>query len=896
MIERAERLLSEIRHRLRALLRRGELERELSDEIALHLELEREKLMREGLSAAEATRATSLAFGGSDRIAEASRDARGVGWVDVAFQDLRHAVRQLTAYPGFVGIVVVTLALGVGANAALFTMLDHLLLRPPAGVHAADELFRLYRHRVADERTDGWITPGFPYPAVANIAGALPPGSALATYGIGPRSLGRGEDAPRVTTVTFGPGYFDLLGVNPALGRRATVEESRIDGGEPVALISHTEWQSRFGGDPEVIGSRVELSWEGYTIIGVLPPGFTGLDVQAASYWIPLGAVPAASGDPLHTAWNYGGTHVIVRAPPSEREKIAAIANGVVGRGAPDWFGQNAVTVGPLKAALGPQDQAPELAVATRLALVSAILLLIACANVANLGLARALRRRREIAVRLALGISRTRLVGMFLLEALLLATLATAAAMLVAFWGGTALRRLLFPDFAWPDAALDGRIALFTLVVGLVAGLLAGLAPALRAGRFGVATALKGTARDGMIEGGARSRLRAGLVSAQAALCVVLLVAAGAFIGSLQAVTSIDTGFDADRLVLVGISFNDREDHDVERREIMPVLAQHLRALPQVEAVALANARPVAEHMSGRLFAEDGSELQFERMPPSFHIVDSGFFDVMGIRVLAGRVFTEAERDPGAPVIMVNEAMARSLWPAGNPIGRCVRMLREDAPCATVVGVTESANRDRLIEADRPLHYYRPLAQSANPTPRVAVLRVRPGEVESVVVVARALMRPALPAGAFPDVQPLTASFDTELRPWRLGATLFSVIGLLALMVAVIGTYSVVGYMASQRRHEIGVRMALGARTLNIARIVVGDAVAMVGAGLVVGVAAAFAFGGVIEALLFETSARDPGIMLAVGLLLMAAAGLAALVPAWRATRVDPTEALRSE
>jgi predicted permease len=901
MIERVERLLSECRHRLRAVLRRGELERELDDELALHLELEREKLMRAGLSPADATRAASLAFGGVDRIGEASRDARGVRWIDVASQDLRHAVRQLAANPGFTAIVVVTLALGVGANAALFTMLDHLLLRPPAVVQTPDELFRLYRHALPNERTDGWVTPGFPYPAVENIATALPPDARLATYGIGARSLGTGEDAPRVMTVAFGPRYFDLLGVAPVLGRRATAEESRIDGGSPVALISHAEWQSRFGADPDVIGRRVELAWEDYTIIGVLPPGFTGLDVQAASYWIPLGGVASTFRDPLPSSWNYGGTHIIVRAPESQRERIAAIASGVIGRGAPDWFGEMAVTAGPLKAAFGPQDQAPELAVATRLALVSAILLLIACANVANLGLARALRRRQEIAVRLALGISRARLVGMLLLETLLLATVAAAGAMLVAYWGGTALRRLLFPDFAWPGSPLDGRIALFALAVGLAAGLLAGLPPALRAGRFGVATALKGTAHDGGAWGGtadgARSRLRAGLVSAQAALCVVLLVAAGAFIRSLQAVASIDTGFDTNRLVLVGMSFSDREDHDAERRELMPQLADRLSGLPQVESVALANGQPIiVEHSFGALFAEDGSELPFERMPPAFHIVEPGFFDVMGIRLLGGRTFTDAERDPASPVIVVNDEMASRIWPGVNPLGRCLRMLRADAPCARVIGVVETANRDRLIETDRPMHFYRSLAQSTNPTPRMAVVRARPGQVESVVTAARALVRQHLPAGAYPDVRPLASVFDRELRPWRLGATLFSVIGLLALAVAVIGTYSVVGYVASQRRHEIGVRMALGARAAHIARIVVSDAVAMVAVGLVAGIAAAFAFGSLIEALLYETSAREPGVIVTVAILLLLAAGLAALVPAWRATRVDPTEALRSE
>ena len=888
-----ERVLSEFRHRLRALFRRADVERELDEELALHLELERQKLVGTGMSPEEAARAAALSFGGVERIKDASRDMRGIRWLDVARQDGGHAIRQLTAHPGFAGMVVLTLALGVGANTALFTLLDHLLLRPPSGVHAPEQLFRLYRHQPPTERSDGWVTPGFPYPAVANIAAALDAGQQILTYRIGPRPLGRGEDAPRVTAVEFGPGYFDVLGVRPVLGRRPTAEEARIEGGSPVALISDIEWQSRYGRDPGVIGRQVELLYQQYTIIGVLPRAFTGLDAGAAAYWTPLGAFPSMSGDPLHSSWNYGGTHVVIRAAPAMRERVVALASGVVARGAPEWIEGATVTAASIKAARGPHAQPAELAVATRLAAVAAILLLIACANVANLNLARTLKRRQEIAVRLALGISRGRLIAMLTLEMLLLALLAAGGALLVAFWGGTALRRLLFPDLAWAVPPLDVRVAVFALATGLAAGLLSGLPPALRAGRFGLAMAMKGVGRQG---GAARSRLRSGLVSVQAALCVVLLVAAGSFIRSLQAASAIDVGFDAGRVALAGMSFSDRANHDAEVRDAMPRIVERLRTLPQVEEVATTNWRPLSEHASGPLYSEAGEELVFPRQPPSYQLVSPNFFEAMGMRLVAGRIFDATERDPEAPVIVINQAMAADVWPGENPLGRCLRFHDVDAPCARVIGIVETANRDRLIEPEPVAHFYRSLAQSSNPTPRIAVIRARPGELASVLAAARTLIREDLPAGAFPDVKPLASAFDAEMRPWRLGSTLFSAIGLLALLVAVIGTYSVVAYIVGQRRHEIGVRMALGARALHIARMVVSDALGMVGAGLVVGVAAAFAFGRALDALLYETSARDPGVIGAVTLLLGCAAVGAALVPAWRATRVDPTEALRAE
>jgi predicted permease len=480
-------------------------------------------------------------------------------------------------------------------------------------------------------------------------------------------------------------------------------------------------------------------------------------------------------------------------------------------------------------------------------------------------------------------------------METVLLALLSCAAALLLAAWGGMALRKTLFPDIAWHGFPLDARVALFTLVVALGAGLVTGLPTALRAGRMGLVPALKVGPREGMNPRG--SRTRATLVALQAGLCMVLLVAAGAFIKSLNTVTRIDVGFDVDRLAVVTAAFADREEHDPQLKAMMPLVIERLRSLPQVEAVAEANWRPLREHANAvAMFDGQGREFAFRAQPPSYQYVSPNFFSVMGMQLVAGRVFTEEEREPTTPHIVINGAMAAALWPGRSPLGQCVRESAATAACARVIGVVETAHRDRLIEPEPTPHYYRSLRQLKNPIPRYAIVRAAPEHLARVMTVAREQIRQDLSGGAYPDVQSLADDFAPELRPWRLGAALFSAFGALALIVAVVGMYSVVTYIVQQRTHEIGVRMALGADTYDVAGMVMRDAGRMVGAGLIVGVVAAFALGSLLEALLFETSARDPAIIGTVSVLLLAAGALAALAPAWRAIRVNPTQALRCE
>jgi predicted permease len=884
------RLAGDIRYRLRAIFRRGALEQELNEELALHLEMETEKLIRSGLSPADAARRARMSFGGTERIKDDTRDARGVRWLDVALQDIRYAVRQLSADRRFSIVVVLTLALGVGVNGAVFPTIDRVLLRPPSGISQPGELIRLYSHVAPSAGHDGYVSEVIPYPAVTNIKAVLPPRAEITTYEQFANPLGRGEAPPEVQTVLFGPDYFTLLRVRPVIGHLPSPEEEKLDGAQPVVLISSAEWRARYGGSRAVIGREIELGYKPYTVIGVLPDGFRGADVSAADYWIPLAVHRVSHGAPWYEAWNMGGTNVIVRAPSSAHAGIAARATQAVMRGAPEWAEKMTISSAPILASAGPQPQPAELGIITRLSAVAVILLLIACANVTNLNLARSARRRREIAVRIALGVSKGRLIALLTTEVLLLSVIAAVASMGAAWVGGTWLRAALFPDVVWPESALNVRVALFTFAISIAAGLLSGLPTALRAGKVPLAASLKAGARSARHH---RASVRDALVAVQAGLSVLLLVAAAMFVQSLHRALTIDTGYDADQLAVVTLKFDDWGDHSAAIRTLLPVVQERLRSTQNVESIAASSRPPLSIAGWGSLYDASGRKLDFQKNTPTFQMVSPNFFETMGMRILEGRAFTDAEQDPSNKVIVVNRAMADELWPGEHATGKCLRE-STNGPCVMVVGVVESAHREKLIELTPHLHYYRSLRQSKTFEPGVLIVRTKKGALTDALPTLRQQVRQVLPARVFPDVAPLTDKFIPELRPWRLGAMLFSGLGVLALGLATIGMYSTVAYSVAQRRHEMAVRMALGARAAQLVELVVSASVQVVAIGAGLGVIAAVLAAPYLQALLYGTNARDPHAILMVAALLIAAAALAALMPAWRAATLDPSSALK--
>lgn len=824
--------------------------------------------------------------------------------VDGLRQDLAYAWRTTTRAPGVTAIVVVTLALGIGANAATFTVLDRLYLRPPGGIEDPASLRRVWveHFRTGDGVPFRSQSMNYPmYQALTEVADD-PTRLALFTTDYSLR-LGKLRSDPKVRGVYASANYFSVLGVRPALGRFYTADEDRLGSGAPVAVVSHAFWRNRLGGDSSALGRTIVIGRDAYTVIGVADRRFTALDLQAADVWIPLASMPAPPwlDGPWWKSRNMYSFRAVQRVAPGGSdaafERKATLAFRALNQASDGARADTLMNVftGSIIEARGPGKPGKEMMISTRLGGVAVIVLLIAGANVINLLLARAVRRRREIAVRLALGVSRWRLVRMLTTETLLLAAMAAVAAVLVGWWGGTLLRALLMPEIEWADSTLDVRVVLFTGAVALVAGLIAGIIPAVQASNPALTSALKAGSRDGVRH---RSMLRTALVATQAALSVMLLVGATLFVRSLRNVQSLDIGFDASRLLFGSVRFADGESPPspvvgAGMREI----AGRLEGRPGIDVVARAGMEPMQGFSFVTFYSGADSTGSFGRNVPTMSAVSPTFFQAAGIRVMRGRSFTGSDAASAPAEVVVNDAMARLLWPGRDALGQCMRFEKHENPCYTVVGVVESVRRDRVIEAEPAPQFYLPLGNM--PTPgwngRTIVVRARPDAVAAAAAELRLALQRAFPA-AEATVTPMTENLEPEYRPWRLGATLFTALGLLALVVALVGIYSTVSYGVTQRTHEFGVRIALGARIGDVLRQVVGEGVRTVAIGVALGIALALAAGRLVAALLYGIAPSDPVVLGLVAGTLLAVAALAAVVPAWRASRVDPITALRTE
>ncbi len=828
--------------------------------------------------------------------------------------DLRYALRGLRSEWPFSAFVVATLALGIGANTAMFSVADRLFLRPPPGITDQSTLRRLYIRSNWSVGQVWEIRSGFEYAAFDALKTALTPRAQLAAY-TAPDTVrfGEGDAATTVRASYATASYLPLLGVRPALGRFYTEAEDRMGDGSLVAVVSHAFWRRHFGDDSSVVGRQLDIAWQRYTIIGVATAGFTGADLDATEIWIPIStfAILSPAGMPWYRRWLYGPRlKILARVAASTADDwVSASATTAFRRGqvanvsrGPDTTAT--VLVGPLLESRGPSiTPSPEVAIAPRLMGVMVIVLIIACANVANLLLARALRRRREIAVRLALGVTRGRLVRQFLTESVVLALLAGMVAIVIAAWGGAVLRAMLMPTTHWGSSALDLRVALFAAALALVTGVVAGLAPAIRASRPDVASALKAGIREGTFR---RSGLRSALLAAEVALSVVLLVGAGLFVRSLRGVHAVDVGYDTDRLMVAGVRFFNPEVRDVPRgpglhaAELgagLQEAAARLARLPGVERTALADAGPMYGYaMVGAWFRDGSAVPHLENQDPALFQVSPSFFATSGLRLTRGRLFSDDDRAGAPAVVVIDETAARAYWPGRDAIGQCLIVVQLTQPCAIVVGITKDAHRAEVLEQAN-VQLYIPLAQGYRPDASVLILRTAPENVARIAEETRRELRRVFPrAGDLPWVRPLGARLEPQLRPWRLGAQLFSAFGVLAVVVAALGVYSVLAYAVSQRRHEVGVRIALGAQTGDVLRLVVGEGLRTVAVGVGIGVVMVLALGRLVASLLYGVSPHDP-LTIGIAVLVLAAIGvLASAVPAWRAARLNPMEALRAE
>ena len=884
---------------------------DIDDELRFHFGERVETLVGEGLDRESARAQAEREFGDVNavrrRLLEIDRRRddlrRGAERWDRIRQDITYSARSLLRAPGLSVTIIVTLALGIGANATLFSVLDRVFLRMPSGIAAPDELRRLYWLGRGPNNSPIAISH-FSVPLYRAIRAATDSATRLTIFAQDKLRLGDGgQDAPTVVVQYAGPSYFEIFGVRPSLGRSFADAEPRIEVPRFVAIVSHAFWHNRLGAADDVLGRVLTIDKIRYTIVGVAPERFAGPDLDAIEVWLPLGAFTGFSRrDDRQPPW-YQQTSLYAfqmvgrltsRAAESALEARATVALRQAFREQKRRDTTSAVLAGSLIAARGPKEPEQEASISTRLGGVALIVLLIACANVANLLLARGVQRRREIAVRTALGIDRAGVIRLLVVESLLLALVAAAAALFVAASGGALLRRLLFPEIAWGSGALDWRVALFTIVVAVVAGAAAGFVPAIQGSRPDLANALKASAREGTVR---RSRLRATLVAAQAALSVLLLVGAALFVRSLHNVRALDLGFDAERLVFVSVHFEEggRKANEGLLSANLPKLAERLQQVPGVERVALASIAPMYGFSFNNAFYQNG-----DTIPPAADGlpgvtgVSADFLGTAGLRIVRGRGLSRD--DPGGPngVLVVNEAFARSAWPNDDPIGRCLRLSKPTAPCATVVGVTEDSRRSQLIE-EPVRQMYVPLSDTGFYAAGTAIVRVPPGRSFAVELAARKEIAGLFP-GAEANVKRMSVLLEPQYRPWRLGATLFSAFGLLALVVAAVGVYSTVSTTVGQRRHEFGVRVALGARSEDVLALVVSGGVRVVAAGVAIGAVLALGAGRLIASLLYGTSPHDPLVLAVVSIILLVVAAIASMVPAWRASRVDPVEALRSE
>ena len=811
--------------------------------------------------------------------------------------DLRYALRTLARSPGLSLAAVLTLGLGIGANTAMFGVVDRLFFRPPAHVVDPNRVARLYVTTTMPPFGTNSMSIGT-YPRYQDFRDRARSFTAVAAYGGAHLSLGLGAQAEGVTGRLVTASFFSLLGVRPELGRFFGADEDSLGHAAHVAVLSREFWQRRFGADRAILGKTLQLGRNVYTVIGVAPRAFAGIDLDVPDLWLPITAAapevmgPEALVEPRYF-WLSG---VIARLRAGVAPAQAAAEATAIYRGTFVQSGDSTGTVslGSIHEALGP-NVTSDAKLSVWLAATCGLVLLIACANVANLLLARAVQRKREIAVRLALGADRGRLARQLLAESAVLAVLGAIAALLITLWFGPVLSSSLLSE-STATGALNTRLLLFAAVAVLATTLLAGSAPAYQAGLFDLSPALKTGEREGTFQ---RSRLRTGLLVGQVALTMVLLTGAGLFVSSLRHVQGLRLGFDADRLIVASV--------DLQRlgykREAVNALYEQMRGrvkgLPAVSGASLAIGSPFGWGFAMSLHVPGLDSLPEVRSGgPYVAAVTADYFRTMGTAVRRGRSFTPTDVLGSQRVAVVNETMARLLWPHEDPIGKCLKVGdKTRAPCTEVIGVVEDARLNQLTD-DVVVQYFIPLAQADSVMgSSVTALLVRTkGDAEPLVgAVLREIQGTSaeLPA---PRVDPMPRLFARQVRPWRLGSLILSLFGALGLLLAAIGLYGVLSYLVSQRTQEMGIRIALGAGRREVLELVMGQALRVTAWGVVLGVAGALAAGRAIASLLYGVTPHDPFVLSLVIVILGAVAALASYLPARRATKVDPMVALRYE
>jgi predicted permease len=784
----------------------------------------------------------------------------------------------------------------------MFNVIDQLMFRPFRYLRDPASVQRVYLRVPGRQRL--LTNESFPYARYLDFTRWTTSFSQYAAFFPTTVAVGSGTASREQPIAAVSASYFDFFDARPVRGRFFTASEDTIPAGASVAVLSHAYWTSELGAR-DVIGQSIQIDNIVCTIIGVAPSGFTGVaEGQPPVAWLPITTFganqPGGSSVDYWRRYVWDWTEMMVRRKPGVTESQANadltqafIRSRAAARAIHSFLGRTETSrpvavAGALRTAAGPYPglEARTLVWVTGVAI---IVLVIACANVANLFLARALRRRREIALRLALGVSSARLVAQSLTESLLLSLVGCAVGVAVAQWGGAVLRTLFLPETGGAAVAQDGRTLGAALIAAVLAAVATGFAPLALARNADVGTTLKAGVREGTYQ---RSRLRSSLMVLQVVLSVILLVGAGLFVRSLARLRDVRLGYDVQPVLMARWNRRGERMETEERVLLRRRVLEAARAIPGVLYAAWVSNVPLEGTSTAALFVPGiDSVARLGRF--TYQSASAGYFEAIGTRVLRGRGIADGDRAGAPSVTVVSQAMAETLWPGRDALGQCIKFGADSMPCTQVVGIVEDAVHDPV--SDQPLRYYLPMDQFPNEGGSLLVLRLARDPAAMADEVRRALQA-VMPGQQYVTVQPMANLLTAQRRSWLVGATMFVAFGVLALLVAAVGLYGVMAYTVGQRMHELGVRIALGAQGSDVARLVLSQGVRLALGGVAVGTALALVAARWIEPLLFRQSATDPMVLISVSGLLILVTLAACSVPAARAVRADPNTVLRAD
>jgi putative ABC transport system permease protein len=878
---------------------RSHQQQDLDAELQSHLQMAIQDRIARGETPEQAEARARSEFGNESLVKDVTRQTWGWTWLADSLQDVHYGLRMLRKNPGFTVVAVLTLALAIGANTAVFTVLNTIFLHS-LPVHEQSHLVAVKMVSTSKSKYSDGLLP-ISFLNLKDLQDQNRVFSGLAGYSL-PCSLTlwQGRSSQRVFAEIVTGNYFEVLGISPAVGSFFVPEEDRAPGANPAAVISYGLWQRRFGGTPGVIGREIRLSQATFTIVGVAPQGFLGVNaVFGPDVWLPSNMAEQVQGTAMRGALSDRGKPLFTGLgrlrPGITSAKAESDLRTIAASQAKEYPGPNAGHSVALQAvsiaALGPYGTGILFGSALLMTLVG-LVLLIACSNVANLLMARAEARRHEIAVRISMGARRLRLIRQLLTESVLLGLASGICGLLLGYAGVNLLGSMRPAEYAQnlTSPKLDVSVFVFTLVLSLLTGLIFGIVPALESSRAPVLEVLKEASR-----GVTGSRRRIGfanvLLVGQVALSLAALIMAALFLRSVQRQSTMDPGFQTRNLAVFPVNpgqvgYDRARSENFYRRATADV-----SVMPGIESVSWASNFPLWGRVAADVVIEDrAQQSKSDTVSSVGNTIDLNYFSVMGIGMVRGRDFTASDDDHSLPVVIVNETMARSYWPNQEVLGKRFRFASENF-YRQIVGVVKNSTYLTLGEQPQPCIYL-PLRQNFSDA-MVLYVRTRGDPAQILTPIERQIheIDPQMPLD---DVRTGSKIIGQAMWGTEMGVGMLTIFGLLGLLLASVGLYGIMSYSVNQRRHEIGIRMALGANRTRVLQTFVIQGMKLVGIGVLVGLALAVIAGRAVSSLLYGVSAADPISIALASTVLVLVAALACLIPARAATRVDPLTSLR--